>query len=62
MPYSVLVDSSNPLAPAPRNDSAGEFSLANMGAGGKMRYTVPGVCVPTNEIVDVRSKWDRVVE
>ena len=62
MPYSVLIDSSNPLAPAPRNDSAGEFSLANMGAGGKMRYTVPGVCVPTNEIVDVRSKWDRVVE
>ena len=62
MPFSVLVDSSNPLAPAVRNDSAVEFSLANMAVGGKMKYVVQGLCVPVNETVEVKSKWDRKAE
>ena len=62
LPYSVLVNSSNPQQPVPNNDSTRDLDLTNLGAGGKMKYKVMGLCVPTNEIVDVRSKWSRIEE
>ena len=39
LPYALLVDSSNPAAPAPVNDSANDWSLAGLatGGGGKMK-------------------------
>ena len=51
LPYSVLVNSSNPQQPVPNNDSTRDLDLSNLGAGGKMKYKVMGLCVPTNEIV-----------
>ena len=62
LPYSVLVNSSNPQQPVPNNDSTRDLDLTNLGAGGKMKYKVMGLCVPTNEIVTVKSKWSRIEE
>ena len=63
VPYSVLVDSSNPQQPVPRNDSGTVFSGAAAGAGGKMYFKVrEAVCVPTNEIIDIKSHWERKPE
>ena len=62
LPYTLLVDSSNPQLPVPANDSARDLDLSNLAAGGKMKYKVVGLCVPTNEIVTVKSKWSRIEE
>ena len=62
LPYTLLVDSSNPLQPVPVNDSTRDLDLSNLAAGGKMKYKVMGLCVPTNEIVTVKSKWSRIEE
>ena len=63
VPYSVLVDSSNPQQPVPVNDSDRVFSGAAAGAGGKMYYKVrEAVCVPTNEIIKINSMWERAPE
>tara|TARA_B100000287_G_scaffold28790_2_gene27110 strand:- start:13143 stop:14429 length:1287 start_codon:yes stop_codon:yes gene_type:complete len=61
VPFSVLVDSSNPQQPVPVNDSDRVFSGANAGAGGKMYFKVrEAVCVPTNELIDIDSYWERI--
>tara|TARA_Y100000739_G_scaffold200150_1_gene184169 strand:- start:439 stop:1722 length:1284 start_codon:yes stop_codon:yes gene_type:complete len=61
VPYTVLVDSSNPQQPVPVNDSNRIFSGANAAAGGKMYFKVrDAVCVPTNEIIDIDSYWERM--
>ena len=62
LPYTLLVDSSNPQLPVPVNDSTRDLDLSNLAAGGKMKYKVMGLCVPTNEIVTVKSKWSRIEE
>jgi hypothetical protein len=60
VPYALLVDSSNPLAPAARNDSATDFTLAGLAtaSGGKMKYTIlNGLCMPADETIEFKSQW-----
>ena len=60
IPYALLVDSSNPAAPAPVNDSATDFALSGLatGAGGKMKFTIlSGLCMPVDETIDFKSGW-----
>ena len=59
IPYLLLVDSTNPLAPAVRNDSATDFALTGLatGAGGKLKYTLTGLCMPVNETIQFNSSW-----
>ena len=57
VPYKVLVDANG----QPVNDSDRVFSGANAGAGGKMYFKVrEAVCVPTNELIDIDSYWERI--
>jgi len=65
MPYALLVDSSNPAAPVPVDDSASDFALAGLatGAGGKMKYVInDGLCMPVNETIDFISNWTEVTQ
>ncbi|MBC8346832.1 MAG: hypothetical protein ISR82_03180 [Candidatus Marinimicrobia bacterium] len=60
IPYAMLVDSSDPTAPAPVNDSATDFALAGLAtaSGGKMKYTIlNGLCIPVDETIDFKSGW-----
>jgi len=65
MPYSVLVDSSDPTAPAPRNDSDHDMDIsggaATIAAGGKMTYVFStGTCFPHNETITFTANFERV--
>jgi hypothetical protein len=65
MPYALLVDSTNPAAPAVVDDSASDFALSGLatGAGGKMKYVInKGVCMPVNETITFDSGWLEVVQ
>ena len=65
MPYVILVDSSNPVAPAFRDDSAGDWAVTGLatGAGGKLKYRIDnGVCMPVNETIKFESLWNEKVE
>ena len=60
IPYTMLVDSSNPAAPAAVNDSATDFALAGLAtaSGGKMKYTIlNGLCMPVDETISFASQW-----
>jgi len=60
IPYTILVDSSNPAAPAVTNDSATDFALAGLAtaSGGKMKFTIKnGVCIPVDETIEFMSEW-----
>ena len=65
MPYSVLVDSSDPTAPVPRNDSDHDMDIsggaATIAAGGKMTYVFStGTCFPHNETITFNADFERV--
>lgn len=61
--YTSIVDSSNPAAPKPVNDSATKFDGADPNKGGRMYFKVKqGVCVPANELITIASNWTRIVE
>ena len=65
MPYALLVNSTNPAAPAAVDDSAADFALAGLatGAGGKMKYVITkGVCMPVNETIQFNSSWTEAVQ
>ncbi len=65
MPYTLLVDSSNPAAPAVVDDSASDFALSGLatGAGGKLQFVInKGVCMPVNETIVFDSGWIEVVQ
>jgi hypothetical protein len=65
MPYALLVNSTNPAAPAVVDDSAADFALAGLatGAGGKMKYVITkGVCMPVNETIQFNSSWTEAVQ
>ncbi len=65
VPYALLVDSSNPAAPAAVDDSAGDFALAGLAtaAGGKMKYVInDGLCMPVNETIEFISSWTEVTQ
>jgi len=60
IPYTLLVDSSNPAAPAAVNDSATDFALAGLAtaSGGKMKFTIlNGLCMPVDETIEFKSQW-----
>ena len=60
IPYTMLVDSSNPAAPAAVNDSATDFALAGLAtaSGGKMKFTIlNGLCMPVDETIEFASQW-----
>jgi len=60
IPYTMLVDSSNPAAPAAVNDSATDFALAGLAtaSGGKMKFTIlNGLCMPVDETIEFKSEW-----
>ena len=60
VPYVNMVDSSDPTAPKVVDDSDGVFSGSNPNVGGKLYYKVrEGLCVPTNEVITVKSVWER---
>jgi hypothetical protein len=65
IPYFMLVDSSNPAAPAAVNDSATDFALAGLAtaSGGKMKFTIlNGLCMPADETIDFKSQWTAAAE
>ena len=63
VPFASMVDSSDPTAPKIVDDSGTVFSGANPNAGGKMYFaTREGLCVPTNEILTVKSVWAEAEE
>ena len=60
IPYELLVDSSNPAAPAVVNDSATDFTIGGIltGSGGKMKFTIlNGLCMPVDETISFASQW-----
>ena len=58
LPFASMVDSSDPTLPKIVDDSGTVFSGANPNAGGKLYFaTREGLCVPTNEILTVKSEW-----
>ena len=60
VPYVNMVDSSDPTTPKIVDDSGTVFSGANPNAGGRLYYKVrEGLCVPTNEVITVKSVWER---
>ena len=64
MPYVLLVDSTNPAAPAFTNDSASDWAVTGLatGAGGKLKYRIDkGVCMPVNETIQFKSLWNEKV-
>ena len=64
MPYVILVDSSNPVAPAFTNDSGSDWAVTGLatGAGGKLKYRIDkGVCMPVNETIQFKSLWNEKV-
>ena len=67
MPYTVLLDSTIPTAPALRDDSAGDLDAsggaATMAAGGKLTYVIQqGTCFNVDETIDFNAKFERVAE
>jgi len=65
MPYSVLVNSTNPLQPVPNNDSDHDMDIsggaATIAAGGKMTYVFStGTCFPHNETITFNADFERV--
>ena len=65
MPYAVLVNSTNPAAPVPVNDSGSDFALAGLatGAGGKLQMVInDGTCIPVNETINFVSNWTEVAQ
>ena len=64
IPYLLLVDSTNPAAPAFTNDSGSDWALTGLatGAGGKLKYRIDkGVCMPVNETIQFKSLWNEKV-
>ena len=64
IPYVLLVDSTNPAAPAFTNDSGSDWALTGLatGAGGKLKYRIDkGVCMPVNETIQFKSLWNEKV-
>ena len=60
VPYVNMVDSSDPTTPKIVDDSGTIFSGANPNAGGRIYYKVrEGLCVPTDEVITVKSVWER---
>ena len=62
--YLLLVDSTNPAAPAFTNDSGSDWALTGLatGAGGKLKYRIDkGVCMPVNETIQFKSLWNEKV-
>ena len=64
MPYSVLVNSTNPLQPVPNNDSDHDMDIsggaATIAAGGKMTYVFStGTCFPHNETITFNAEFER---
>lgn len=58
VPFANMVDSSDPAAPKIVDDSGTVFSGANPNAGGKLYFIQrEGLCVPTNEVLTVKSEW-----
>jgi len=65
MPYTVLVNSTNPLQPVPNNDSDHDMDIsggaATIAAGGKMTYVFStGTCFPHNETITFNADFERV--
>ena len=65
MPYSVLVNSTNPSQPVPNNDSDHDMDIsggaATIAAGGKMTYVFStGTCFPHNETITFVADFERV--
>jgi len=61
MPYALLVNSTDPTAPAFTNDSGSDWAAAGLatGAGGKLKYRIDmGVCMPVNETIEFKSFWN----
>ena len=61
MPYALLVNSTDPTAPAFTNDSGSDWAAAGLatGAGGKLKYRIDmGVCMPVNETIQFNSFWN----
>ena len=64
IPYLLLVDSTNPAAPAFTNDSGSDWAVTGLatGAGGKLKYRIDkGVCMPVNETIQFKSLWNEKV-
>lgn len=67
MPFALLVNSTNPAAPALVDDSAGDIDpsggAATMAAGGKLTYVIQqGTCFPVDETIDFTAKFERKAE
>ena len=66
MPYSVLVNSTNPLQPVPNNDSDHDVDVSSPATGslltgGKMTYVFStGTCFPHNETITFVADFERV--
>jgi hypothetical protein len=65
MPYTVLLDSTDPTAPVLRNDSEGDLDPsggpATMAAGGKLTYVIAnGTCFNVDETIQFDAKFERV--
>ncbi|MEE8336347.1 MAG: hypothetical protein V3S48_07935 [Candidatus Neomarinimicrobiota bacterium] len=64
MPYALLVNSTNPAAPVPVDDSGHDVDISGgattLAAGGKMTYIINPVCFPINELIDFKSTWEAV--
>jgi len=68
MPFALMVDSSDPLAPKVVDDSGvGDFDAsggaATMAAGGKLTYVIAkGTCFNVDETIQFDAKFERVAE
>jgi hypothetical protein len=65
LPYALLVNSANPAAPAPVDDSANDWAVEGLatGGGGKMKYAITkGVCMPVNETINFETSWTEVAQ
>lgn len=59
VPYALLVDSTDPTLPVPKDDSGADFDPTSAGAGGKLTYVVNDVCFPVNEMIDFDADFER---
>jgi len=67
MPFAILVNSTDPLAPVPVDDSAGSFDPSGgsgtMAAGGKLTYAIKqGTCFNVDETIQFDAKFERKAE
>jgi len=63
IPYTKLVDSSNPTTPVVVNDSATDFELQGFalnGSGGKMKYTINPICIPVDETIELTLEYSLI--